>query len=97
MSMAEALAEFERKYLTTLLALTGGKMSEMVRLSGKRRTSLPRILRRNGFVLINGQCKNNNDARWVTSWPFPVAVANAALGSHRHTLRPQAGLHQQSA
>ena len=46
---ARTIAEFERRYLTTLLRRVGGNMSRASREAGKERSSLIRLVRKHGL------------------------------------------------
>lgn len=46
---ARSIAEFERRYQTTLLRRVGGNMSRASRESGKERSSLIRLVRKHGL------------------------------------------------
>jgi DNA-binding NtrC family response regulator len=46
---ADAVANFERRYLDELLQLTAGNLSLAARRAGKDRTTLKRLMRRHGF------------------------------------------------
>ncbi len=46
---ARAIADFERAYLTELLAATRGNVSKAARISGKERSTLGRLIRKHGL------------------------------------------------
>jgi DNA-binding NtrC family response regulator len=46
---ARAIADFERAYVTELLAVTNGNVSQAARISGKERSTLGRLMRKYGL------------------------------------------------
>jgi hypothetical protein len=61
----EAKAAFERNYWLDLIAKTGGRVSEIVRLSGQNRTSIPKIMKRNEIAWPVCTCPTHRTGNWA--------------------------------